>query len=423
MKGKLIQQMLNQWRSNIWMLVQLVIVSCAIFYIFSGLYSNVSNYFAPFGYETDNTYQITLAEIPENGVGYIPERDRQQCIDDIMTIIARIKSLEDVEEVAYSNWSGPYLANFMGRQYHGISDGDTIRIIGNVKRISPEYLKVFKVKSADGTTPEQLEALLLEGKLLASKEVLGNGVRKGRSLSEMLKNPVFHNDYDSADYKVGAIVESTKRYDYDQLSPVIFQLYLPQEIVTKPEISVRLKKDSDSGKFMNSIQEQTSSFLSSGNIYVQKVQPYESIKENINAFYNKEVIQGIVCVLFLLINIFLGLFGVFWFRTRQRTSEIALRKSFGASAGSIFWNLVCEGLLLLLLSIPFSMLIDWFLATHKLTGDEMMNYCGLIPPYRGRFFIYIAATTVVMALMIIAGISLPASKAMRIEPAEALKEE
>ena len=34
---------------------------------------------------------------------------------------------------------------------------------------------------------------------------------------------------------------------------------------------------------------------------------------------------------FLLLNIFLGLLGTFWFRTQQRRSEIALHKAHGAT--------------------------------------------------------------------------------------------
>ena len=47
---------------------------------------------------------------------------------------------------------------------------------------------------------------------------------------------------------------------------------------------------------------------------------------------------------FLLLNIFLGLLGTFWFRTQQRRSEIALHKVHGASDMSIFTRLISEGL-------------------------------------------------------------------------------
>lgn len=64
---------------------------------------------------------------------------------------------------------------------------------------------------------------------------------------------------------------------------------------------------------------------------------------------------------FLLLNIFLGLLGTFWFRTQQRRSEIALHKAHGASDMSIFVRLISEGLLLLLLITRWhsSSIITW----------------------------------------------------------------
>ena len=54
-----------------------------------------------------------------------------------------------------------------------------------------------------------------------------------------------------------------------------------------------------------------------------------------------------VVVLFLLVNVFLGLIGTFWFRTRRRRSEIALRMAMGSTRGGVFRLLIGEGLLLL----------------------------------------------------------------------------
>ena len=57
-----------------------------------------------------------------------------------------------------------------------------------------------------------------------------------------------------------------------------------------------------------------------------------------------------IVVLFLLGNVFLGLIGTFWVRTRRRRSEIALRLAMGSTqAAGLFPLLMGEGLLLLAL--------------------------------------------------------------------------
>ena len=54
-----------------------------------------------------------------------------------------------------------------------------------------------------------------------------------------------------------------------------------------------------------------------------------------------------------MVNVFLGLIGTFWFRTRRRRNEIALRLAMGSTKKQIFCLLMGEGLLLLtLVTLP-----------------------------------------------------------------------
>ncbi len=72
----------------------------------------------------------------------------------------------------------------------------------------------------------------------------------------------------------------------------------------------------------------------------------------------------IVVMVFLLLCIFLGLLGTFWFRTQQRVSEIAIRKVNGATGADIFRRLIGEGLLLLLIVTPVAVLLDYGVAHY-----------------------------------------------------------
>ena len=118
---------------------------------------------------------------------------------------------------------------------------------------------------------------------------------------------------------------------------------------------------------------------------------------------------------FLLVNIFLGRLGTFWFRTQQRKSEIALHKAHGATNSMVFTRLLSEGWLLLLIITPIALIIDLNLAHAELNSwrngttlewDRLL-FCGGI-------------SFALIALMIAIGIGIPARKAMKIDPAEAL---
>ncbi len=117
----------------------------------------------------------------------------------------------------------------------------------------------------------------------------------------------------------------------------------------------------------------------------------------------------VVIAVFLLINIFLGVFGTFWFRTRQNIKEIALRKVTGASDKQIFFRIISEAIILLV--------IDIYIAHNELT-KTFFEYIGW-----ERTGGCITATFLLLAFITIVGVAIPASNAMKAKPAIVLKEE
>ena len=84
----------------------------------------------------------------------------------------------------------------------------------------------------------------------------------------------------------------------------------------------------------------------------------------------------------------------------------------------MFGRLLGEGLLLLLMVTPFALAVDYFLASAELNAWRCAT--TLLP---GRLLACAAASFVLIALMIAIGICIPARKAMRVQPAEALHDE
>ena len=73
-----------------------------------------------------------------------------------------------------------------------------------------------------------------------------------------------------------------------------------------------------------------------GNLFLTKVSSFRDIRhtfqlDDMNTLRNYLVGMG-----FLLLNIFLGLLGTFWFRTQQRKGEMALMMAVGGSKQSVF---------------------------------------------------------------------------------------
>ena len=85
---------------------------------------------------------------------------------------------------------------------------------------------------------------------------------------------------------------------------------------------------------------------------------------------------------------------------------------------SIFVRLISEGLLLLLLITPIAFIIDYNLASMEL--NSWRNGTTL---EWGRLLLCAAVSLVLIGLMITIGIGIPARKAMKVQPAEALHDE
>ena len=122
----------------------------------------------------------------------------------------------------------------------------------------------------------------------------------------------------------------------------------------------------------------------------------------------------LVVIGFMVIIIFIGLLGTFWFRVQQRTGEIAIRRVCGASRGSIFRRLIGEGIVLLVVATLIAAGVGWFLAFG-------LNY---FEHYTVRELLLLEIATFIVAIIGIAlSIVAPAWLAMRIEPARAVKDE
>ena len=111
-------------------------------------------------------------------------------------------------------------------------------------------------------------------------------------------------------------------------------------------------------------------------MYISNVKSFDDIRANhISKDWNhfKLFIWGMG---FLLLNIFLGLLGTFWFRTQQRRGEIALMKSFGGTNKSVYMRLLSEGIIILLLATIPAIIVDYNLAHADIT--ENYNGRGIV---------------------------------------------
>ena len=415
MNKKLFTQIRNEWRSNIWILVELLIVSVVMWFITDYIYVQVINYKAPRGFDISHCYLIKMGKLTPNSHEYNAADTTDN--DDRAELLKRIQHRPEIEAASLSNNSYPY----DGSNSTMLLSYDTIKV-GNdewvLRRlVTPDFVRVFRYQGANGETPEQLADLLSKDNILLSDNIFNK--HKKTSLREFIGKG-FHIDVDTTkSYILGASIEPVKYNDF-QSSKYLYTCIVKlgkENYKDMDELCVRVKDNMDHD-FIENIYRDADKQLRVGNLYISDVQSFKDIRTSFQRLQMNTVRNFIAGGLFLMLNIFLGILGTFWFRTQQRRGEIALFKALGSTNHDVFIRQISEGIILLSIATIFATIIDLNLTLANLNKAHDGIYFEPI-----RFTASVLISYLLTAIMIIIGTWFPARKAMAIQPAEALHEE
>lgn len=414
MQKKLFTQIRNEWRGNLWLALELLVVSVVLWYIIDMLYCSLATYNEPRGFDTGHCYLIEMGVLTDKSPDYKSGTDWH---DDILTLAERLRHRPEVEAVSLSQNSYPY----NGSNSTDPVQYDTLRSPGwTIRRlVTPDFVRVFRYRGAQGETPEQLAEMLRKGEFLASDNLYR---RYGIRMTSLVGKD-FHLFGDTTySFRLGAALQNVRYSDFQQARSSYSFVYNIEQldrgfINPDNELCVRVKENMDKD-FIARLKADSESQYRIGNIYIADIRSFTDIRRSYQQSMMNELRNYTVGMAFLMLNIFLGLLGTFWFRTQQRRGEIALHKAMGATDGAVFGRLMGEGLFLLLSVTVPAVIIDVLLAHFEL--NSWRNGTTLEWP---RLLFCVAATFVLIAAMIGVGIGIPARRAMKVQPAEALHDE
>lgn len=418
MNKKLFTQIRNEWRSNLWLALELLLVSVVMWYIIDLLYCRMATYLEPRGFDTEHCYLINMGVLTDKSPDYTPYSDTHKQSDEVRELVERLRRRPEVEVVSLSLSAYPY----NGSNGSAEVDYDTLHAPRwTIRRIAtPDFVRVFRYQGARGETSEQLAEILERGDFLASD----NLYRKyGVPMTSLVGKNEFHLFGDTTQtYRLGAALQNVRWDDYSQASTSYSMVYnmnlLPDDWINADnELCVRVRADRDQN-FMENLKADSEKQFRIGNLYISDIKSFKDIRRSFQQGDTSQMRILVVGMGFLLLNIFLGLLGTFWFRTQQRRGEIALHKAMGATDGAVFGRLISEGIFLLLIVTVPAVIIDIVLAHFEL--NSWRNGTTLEWP---RLAFCVVTTFVLIAAMIGVGIGLPARRAMKVQPAEALHDE
>lgn len=432
MNRKLFVQMRNEWKSNVGLAIELFIVSVVLWFIADTLYGSLVFKVEPTGSDIEHVYQLRIDFLGKEHPRYAENSSQA---DEMRELLVRLRRHPGIEAAAvaqtgaapYSrsgSWSSVMMLVAPGDTAAFGMEGDlSIRTV----TITPEFPRVFRMKGVRGETPEQLGEIIARGEVIAGVNIHTSvdSAHAGGNALDFIGKPYLRYDYDGsiAHLRLGALVEDVKRSDYDPLAVSGYLAWPMQESDDDAmdgynEIFIRVTEAADGREFVKSFRDNMATEFSIGNLYVNDIVSMDSVRDSYLAEQDKVAMRLFLVMGFLLVNVFLGLLGTFWFRTRRRTLEIAVRMVNGATRGSIFRRLVSEGMLLLMIVTPLAVLTDWLIRYNNLVISNEHDYFSY-----GRLWFCIGVVFVLMALMIVAGTSLPAFAATKVRPAIALHDE
>lgn len=406
----------NQRNGNIWIFLELLLVTAMLWVMADSLLVDTYTYRQPIGVDTQHTYLLSYGltdDATELGI-----EQNTQATQDLLQLLRNLRQCPEVEAVSLSNIAVPYTYSRGWSGLMPVEDTASTSYAYRVRYVDLEYFRVFKVKDKEGR-PLYDQVLKNPGEIVLSETLdeIFFPEGSGRTRREVKWGPK-----STESMKVSAVSAPMKEMDFDTYQPTYYYVWRTEQDfldeVAENDIRFynclfRMKKDY-SRQEMEAFLQKESERLQVGNVYVSSVKPISEYRADMLKPRLDNQKKKIAMVGFMLVNIFFGIVGTFWLRTQSRRAEIGLRAAVGASKAQLRRELFLEGLFLLALTLPFLLI---FLVN--------MLYLDMPDTYRlaytwWRFLITLSVSYLLMGGMIYLGIRIPANKITRMNPAETL---
>lgn len=419
----ILKQIRNEWRSNLFLFVELLLVFAVLWYIVDWTLVTARTYYAPLGYDTEHCYNISVSKLAPNSPLYHSGLTTDNDMEDLLQLVDRLRHRPGVEAVSLSQNCYPY-----NEGSNGIEIGiDSVIIHARLLWVDTDFFRVFRYSATEEAEFDKMAEALRDNKLVVSSNLADGYPELGlNSAASLLGQEVRLLNYgEDARGRIGAVgtpVRWSHFYIPSQWGGTFVALPLDAERLKDfggpryVNLSLRVNEDADKD-FAEQLMNDADRLYQVGNLYLLDISSFDYLRE-ICELEDMNEVKTQLCVLgFLLLNIFLGVIGTFWFRTQQRRKEVALRLAMGSSRRNFFSYLMYEGMLLLTLAAVPAAIIAFNVGIAELVDVSRDSFNAV------RFLSGIAFTWLLMALMIFAGIWYPARGAMKVQPAEALHDE
>ncbi len=428
--------MKNLWsrrRRNGWLLAELILVTVVSWAILDPVLVTTYDRSLPLGYDADRLCVVSLAVLPPDAAGYVPEpNDSATRVNNYFNLVRHVENHPSVEMASpllgnmYLNSTGVNLSEYF-------TEDKPVKQSVLIMDFMPgtRFFETYGMKPGEGCTAERLSSYSY-GK---------NDVVLPENTARMLfapgTNAMGHALYgqlwtrDTIRHQVVATVADVKAFSDSYPMPLLFRPVLSFTGASVPDatqVLVRLKDGVSMERFLHEFRPWMAKELRHGNLYANNVTSYRDIISLRESYTSTPIYhRNLSMAIFFLVNLCLGVAGTFWLQTRTRREEVGVLLSFGGTPSYISRLLMGEGLVLTLTATVTGCLI--YLPYALLEGLNKGNaFFPDIAAYWVTDFAqhYLVVSLVIFLLLLVvvwAGIYIPARSISRIHPTDALRDE
>jgi putative ABC transport system permease protein len=395
----LFKLIINKRRQHFFLLLQLFISFLALFLFFGLNIKKFSNYFKPLGWEFNKAWLVTV------DLKNVPAEKREEYTALVKRQVQAVKEVKAVSEPDFI----PF--HQRGIDQKVVNNGQSLDVIE--MQVDEAFKEVLNIKMLSGKWKLDHNSTSPSRKVVITRSLaessFGNRSPLGKTIDlldkagnrRVIARFVIVGVVDnfrvnsSADETPGYFINTTKSPAEERVS-----------FVLKSENADRFQLMED--KIRKSISKLDL------NVEIEQNLPLSFVKKYAHKTDYIQLAVAFIVFIFLIINVFVGVTGVFTYNFSRRRSEIGLRMAMGATSAAIRRQLLGETLVLTSVGIfPGVLIAAQLLITHYFE-PYMTTSFGIASLLISATFLY---------LLMLSCAIYPSFKASGIQPAEALHED